>query len=265
MGSLPLGSQPLGSQPLESQPSAAEIDRIVDHWRDAGVLYEGSDPSGRRARSLDVERLIIDTVRMMAYMPRLFNTSATWLNAYGDLVAKHRLKRLVTDDLDASLQPALGALLDTAQESQIPREFASVVATLRPADVPQSLFAVVRGNEVFTTHAKQRTGEVGRRWRVYLIDEPLRPKVLRPAAWIMKRHPDFVLRADFKGDLRASVMASLAFDEGADESELALARAAGGSRAQIRKALDNLEMTGRVRRHRSKAGSRIELLKFAGA
>ena len=32
--------------------------------------------------------------------------------------------------------------------------------------------------------------------------------------------------------------------------------------AQVRKALDNLEMTGRVHRHRSKAGTRIELLKF---
>lgn len=243
----------------------ARLDLLVDQWRDSGVLYEGAEPSSRRARPIDLERLILDTVRFMAHMPRLFNTSATWLHAYGDMVAKHRLKRLVSDDLDPALEPALGALLDTAQESQNPREFASVVAALRPADIPESLFAVVRGNEVFTTHAKRKTGEIGRRWRVYLIDEPLRPKVLRPAAWIMKRHPDFVLRADFKGDLRASVMASLAFDDGAGDSELALARAAGGSRAQIRKALDNLEMTGRVRRHRSKAGSRIELLKFAGA
>ena len=52
------------------------------------------------------------------------------------------------------------------------------------------------------------------------------------------------------------------FASAAGESELALARASGGSRAQVRKALDNLEMTGRVRRHRSKAGTRIELLKF---
>ena len=52
------------------------------------------------------------------------------------------------------------------------------------------------------------------------------------------------------------------FASAAGESELALARAAGGSRAQVRKALDNLEMTGRVHRHRSKAGTRIELLKF---
>ena len=52
------------------------------------------------------------------------------------------------------------------------------------------------------------------------------------------------------------------FDEGAGDSELALARASGGSRAQVRKALDNLEMTGRVRRHRAKSGTRIELVRF---
>ena len=51
-----------------------------------------------------------------------------------------------------------------------------------------------------------------------------------------------------RGDLRVSVLAALRFDEGAGNSELALARAAGGSRAQIRNALENLEMTGRVRR-----------------
>ena len=238
------------------------LDSIVADWRDVGVLYGGPDPIGKTARPLDLERVLLDTTRLMTHMPRLFNTTATWLHAYGDLVAKHRFRRLVTDGLSRELQPALGALLDTAQATQNPREFSSIVAQLNPAEKPESLFAIVRGDEVFTTHARQRTGEIGRRWRVYLIDEPLRPKVLRPASWIMRRHPDFVLRADFKGDLRASVMASLAFDEGAGESELALARAAGGSRAQVRKALDNLEMTGRVHRHRSKAGTRIELLKF---
>ena len=238
------------------------LDSIVAEWRNVGVLYGGPDPPGTTARPVDLERILLETTRLMTHMPRLFNTTATWLHAYGDLVAKHRFRRLVDDGLPRDLQPALGALLDTAQESQNPREFASIVSQLQPAEQPESLFALIRGNEVFTTHAKRRTGEIGRRWRVFLIDEPLRPKVLRPASWIMKRHPDFVLRADFKGDLRASVMASLAFDEGAGDSELALARAAGGSRAQVRKALDNLEMTGRVRRHRSKAGTRIELLKF---
>ncbi len=241
------------------------LDLLVDDWREAGVLYEGEDPSGHLARPIDLERLVLRTTRLMAHMARLFNTSATWLGSFGDLVAKHRLRRLVADELEPDLQPALGALLDTAQDAQNPREFASVVAALEPASEPASLFAVIRSSPGFTSHARKATGEIGKRWRVYLIDEPLRPKVLRPASWIMKRHPDFVLRADFKGDLRASVMASLAFDKGAGESELALARAAGGSRAQIRKALDHLEMTGRVRRERAKTGSRITLVKFAGA
>jgi hypothetical protein len=240
----------------------AALDSIVADWRDVGVLYGGADPPGTTVRPVDLERALLETTRLMTHMPRLFNTTATWLHAFGDLVAKHRFRRLVTDNLAAELQPALGALLDTAQEAQNPKEFGSIVAQLSPAEAPASLFAVIRGNEVFTTHAKQRTGEIGRRWRVYLIDEPLRPKVLRPASWIMKRHPDFVLRADFKGDLRASILASLAFDEGAGDSELALARASGGSRAQVRKALDNLEMTGRVRRHRAKSGTRIELVRF---
>ena len=238
------------------------LDSIVAEWRDVGVLYGGPDPSGTTARPVDLERVLLETTRLMTHMPRLFNTTATWLHAFGDLVAKHRFRRLVADGLPRDLQPALGALLDTAQESQNPREFSSIVSQLQPAERPDSIFAAMRGNDAFTSHAKRRTGEIGRRWRVYLIDEPLRPKVLRPASWIMRRHPDFVLRADFKGDLRASVLASLAFDEGAGASELALARAAGGSRAQVRKALDSLEMTGRVLRHRSKAGTRIELLKF---
>lgn len=239
----------------------AERDAVVERWREAGVAYDGGDLP-RRGPRVDLERLMLDTARAMPFLARLYNTTATWLHAYGDLVAKHRLRRLIANELGHEHHAPLGAVLDCAQAGQNPREFASIVVVLKPADEPMPLVASLRSRPAMVQWAKDRTGEIGRRWRVYIDDEPLRPKILRPANWIMQRHPDFVLRADFKGDLRASVMASLAFDEGAGESELALAAAAGGSRAQIRKALDNLEMTGRVRRHRSKAGTRIELLVF---
>lgn len=237
----------------------AELDTIVGRWRDIGVLYGGHDmpPS---AGPVDLERMLLDTVRLMGHMPRLFNTTATWLHAFGDLVAKHRLRRLVQQTLDPGLQPALGALLETAQQGQTPREFASILSRLSPADRPHSIFAIVQANPAFQLHAERRTGAIGRRWRIHLIDEPLRPKVLRSARWIMDRHPDFVLRADVKGDLRASVLAALTFDDRAGDNELALSAAAGGSRAQVRKALDHLELTGRVVRHRSKTGSRIEVI-----
>lgn len=238
----------------------SELNGIVERWRDLGVLYGGDEPGPQLGRPVDLERTLLDTVRLMVHMPRLFNTTATWLHAFGDLIAKHRLRRLVEHSLDPSLQPALGALLDTAQQGQTPQEFRAVLSRLKPAVQPRPIFAIMQQNTAFAIHAQQRTGAIGHRWRVHLIDEPLRPKVLRPARWIMERHPDFILRADVKGDLRASVLAALTFDPGASDSELALASAAGGSRSQVRKALDHLEMTGRVVRHRSKGGSRIVVL-----
>ncbi len=239
-------------------------DGVVERWREAGVSYEGADLP-REVPKIDLERLLLDTAIAMPYIARLYNTTATWLHDFGDIVAKHRLRRLISDELPLEHHAPLGAVLDCAQAGQNPREFASIVVVLQPALEPKPLFKSFERSPALMRIAEQKTGAIGRRWRIYIDDEPLRPKVLRPASWIMKRHPDFVLRADFKGDLRASVMASLAFDEGAGESELALARAAGGSRAQIRKALDHLEMTGRVRRERAKTGSRITLVKFAGA
>ncbi|MFM7133595.1 MAG: hypothetical protein ACKO0W_04685 [Planctomycetota bacterium] len=241
-----------------------DFDHVVEGWREAGVAYDGRNLP-RNAPDVDLERLLLDTARAMPHVNRLYNTTATWLHDFGDLVAKHRLRRLIRDELSPADHAPLGAVLDCAQERQNPREFASVVVMLSPAATPRALLAGLNSDSRLFALAKSRSGQIGTRWRVYIDDEPLRPKVLRPASWIMKRHPDFVLRADFKCELRASVMASLAVDEGAGESELALARAAGGSRAQVRRALDNLEMTGRVRRYRSKAGTRIELLRFAGA
>jgi hypothetical protein len=73
----------------------------------------------------------------------------------------------------------------------------------------------------------------------------------------MHRNPDLVPRADFRGDLRASVLASLGHDPGAGRSELDLARSCGGSRAQVRAALDNLEMTGKARRVRVEGRKRV--------
>lgn len=68
-----------------------------------------------------------------------------------------------------------------------------------------------------------------------------------PPGW-PRGNRSFISRADFRGDLRSSILASLRHDDDAGESELRLARSSGGSRAQVRNSLDNLELTGRVAR-----------------
>jgi predicted transcriptional regulator len=75
----------------------------------------------------------------------------------------------------------------------------------------------------------------------------------------MHHNPGLIARADFRGDLRASVLASLEHDAGAGQSELELARRCGGSRAQVRSALENLELTGKVRRMRTDRDRRTQI------
>ena len=78
-----------------------------------------------------------------------------------------------------------------------------------------------------------------------------RSDALAPAHVVMSRNPWLRLAMDFRGDLRAAVVASLRHDSDARISESALTRCAGGSRAQVRNALANLELTGRAARIRS--------------
>ena len=224
-----------------------QLNPIIESWRELGVGFTGAQLQ-ESSVPIDLERLVIRTIAGSIGMARLFGMANTWLHLYGDLVAKHRLRRLIQDELDPEFHPVLGLLLDTAQQGQHPQEFRSVIADLRPAKIAQPLFAVERRNAALIERANRTASPIARRWRLWTVDQPFKFKALHTAQWIMQRHPDFVVRADMRGDLRVSVLAALRFDTGAGDSEMALARAAGGSRAQVRNALENLEMTGRVRR-----------------
>jgi hypothetical protein len=57
-------------------------------------------------------------------------------------------------------------------------------------------------------------------------------------------------RADFKGDLRASILAELDANPDSGASESALARACGATRAATIDAVGKLELSGRVSRQR---------------
>mgnify|MGYP001334887765 CR=1 FL=1 len=230
------------------------LDILVAQWAALGVFF-GSEPD---ATTPDLERLLLGTAQHGPAMPRLFEMAVTWLHLYGDLVAKHRLKRLIRDELSPEHRPVLGLLLDIAQEGSHPPEFLSVVRLLEPAPKPRPLFDVQRAPELAAL-AKRTATERSIAWNLWC--PPLRNKLsaIRPAWWMMARNPELVLRADFRGDLRASIIASLKHDAGSGASELRLAAMAGGSRAQVRAALRNLEMTGRVAIRSAQGANRREI------
>ena len=77
---------------------------------------------------------------------------------------------------------------------------------------------------------------------------------------MMTHNPGLGTRADFRGDLRASILDALEHNENAGESELELARTSGGSRAQVRSPLWNLIVTGRVQRTRAANSRKTRIL-----
>lgn len=223
-----------------------ELDQLAAQWARLGAGFD----SDAAAESPDVERLLLETARRLGSMPRLLTAAATWLSRYGELVARNRLKRLARSELEREHRAALGLLLEIAQRGRHPARFAAVIGALRGEAMhpARPLFDVERASAGLAERAERRASAVSRRWGLWCEEIELKTDALRPAAWVMARNPELVMRADFRGDLRASIVAALRHDADAGRSELALARSSGGSRAQVRNSLENLEMTGRVRR-----------------
>lgn len=232
------------------------LDRLIGTWSSLGA---GFNAEPREASDIDLERLLLDTARQTPKMARLFIMAATWLHTYGDTIAKHRLKRLIDDELECEYRPVLGLLLDTAQQGTHPRAFESITKQLSPEASPKPLFENFREDTKLMEIARRRASSLSRKWGLWAQPIEFKEDAIRPASWMMARHPALRTRADFRGDLRASILAALRYDANAGESESRLAEAAGGSRSQVRNAINNLLLTGRVSSRRAEGANRVEV------
>jgi len=230
------------------------LDNLIAEWTSIGAGFNTKPARG----PIDLERLLLDTARLASGISRLLIMAATWLHTYGDLIAKHRLKRLIRDELEEEFHPVLGLLLDIAQQGTHPLEFQTVTKTLRPAPSPVPLFDIDRTHPKLAERAHKNASAISKTWNLWCVLFELKSGALRPSCWLMNRHPEFITRADFRGDLRASILASLRYDEGSGYSEQRLAQLAGGSRAQTIASLRNLELTGRVHSQQAERGNRRE-------
>jgi hypothetical protein len=220
---------------------------VLSRWRSLGVHFDVASARG----TPDLERLLLDTASLLPRNARLFHTTVAWLRRHGDAIARHRLRRLIATEPDHDALPALALLLDSADEGEHPARFAAVIGDLRPADVPHPLFDVERATATLVERARRRASAVSLRWHLWAEPAEPRQDVLAPSMTVMEKHPRLRLATDFRGDMRASVMAALLHDPDSGNGETSLAAAAGGSRAQVRNALANLELTGRARRVRT--------------
>lgn len=226
---------------------------LEPRWARLGVLFN-CPPAPEPP---DIERTLLDTARVLPDNPRLFPLVLTWLAAHGSVVARHRLKHLITNELEPEHQPALGLLLEEAIAHGAPAELRIARDVCRTASHPGPLTAAFRTHPALVRVAESEASPASRRWGVWFPPAQPKPDAVRPAEWIRAHNPSWTPRIIRRGDLRASVLEALRLDlAGSADSTATLAHATAATRLAVRDAVRALEQEGEVRHHPREAGRR---------
>lgn len=220
------------------------IESIEASWTRLGVLL----PVTPAKRSPDLERLLLESARQLSGNARLFPVVASWLAEYGGFVAKHRLGRLITAELEAQYQAALGLLIETAVLLGAPSDLSLAAQACRAAPEPAPLFSSHQRNPQLASLAQRTASPLSRKWGAWSPDIERKRDAIRPVTWLLTQNPEFRERIIRKGDLRCSILESLRLDtNGMVRSEADLARLSGATRAAVRKSVAALIKEGEVR------------------
>jgi hypothetical protein len=221
-------------------------DKILHQWARLGILFNVR-PSGKTP---DIEKLLVDTAIMLPYMPRLLPASVTWLTCYERLVCRHRLAGLaaVISDVDTA---AMGLLLSIAKDFSGTDHFNLVIKKCRPLKKPKPLFEVDRKARQLWRLSQTNSSPISRKWGLWCEPVKLKENAVRPLTWVMQHNPSLQQRAVFSGNLRASILETLAHDKQAGQSESLLARHCHATRKAVREALDHLEFCQLIVRRNS--------------
>lgn len=242
----------------------AHINNLERDWVQVGILF-GCEPSGN---SPDLERLLLNTARQCHRNARLLPLAVTWLVQYGQFIARHRLKRLVLDELEPEFQAVLGLIIEEAVEHGATRDLLIVSEVCEPLALAQPLAAVQRDSEPLSRISERRASDRSRRWGVWASPVVLKEDAVRPVTWLLLHNPEFRERIIRKGDLRVSILQTLLRDIASHTapSESALTRLSGATRTAVRKALASLELEGMVivgRERRNDRNNPVQLRRAA--
>lgn len=232
---------------------------IESRWARLGILYN-AEPFDE---SPDIERLLLDTARELPANPRLYPLVVTWLVKHGFFVARHRLKHLITAELEIEHQPALGLLLHEAILHGAPAELCIACDACQSCGTPRPLFEEY-SHPALTKIAESNASDVSSLWGLWAPATTLKFDAIRPSKWILTNNSSAYDRIVRRGDLRASILEALRLDLGGVARSLSiLGRVTGATRAAVRAAVESLIQEGAVNdqpRYRGAREREIELL-----
>lgn len=232
-------------------------DKLIRQWAKAGVLFN-TNPA---RKSPDLERLLLDTARQAPSNARLFIMATTWLSKYSALIAKHRLRRLIQEELEEEHRPTMGLMLKMAIDAGANEGLNKALEACSPAKEPKPLFESMRRNLKLCKLAEKRATDTSKYWGRWTQTIDLKLDALRPTAWLVRHNPDFANRAAHKGDLRTTIIETLRRDLDTETgiSESRLTRYCSANRGGVRSALDSLELEGLISLKKSGNEKHIQL------
>lgn len=249
-------------KPVVNTTTPNPLSDLEPRWAKLGVLFNCAPAS----EPPDIERTLLDTARALPDNPRLFPLVLTWLVEHGSGVARHRLKRLITTELEPEHQPALGLLLEESITHGAPAELRIARDTCRPAGHPAPLAAAFRTHPELVRVAEAQASPASRRWGVWFPPVQVKPDAVRPAAWIRDHNPSWASRVIRRGDLRASILEALRLDlDGSADSIATLAHATGATRLAVTHAVQALVQEGEIRHTLRQPGARNRSVTLSAA
>ncbi len=207
----------------------------------------------------DIEQLLFDTAASLSSLPRLLPVCVTWLVQYHRLVCRHRLAGLTAQCTNPQTSAAFGLLLQTAGRMAKTEHFNLAAKQCTPIIPPKPLFESDRLSDTLAMLAHQKSSPLGLQWGLWSDPVQLAQDAVRPLSWLLEHNPSLKQRAIFNGNLRASILQTLAVDQQAGQSESQLARHCFATRKAVRDALDHLEFCQLILR-RASAGKVLILL-----
>lgn len=220
------------------------LERILSRWVRLGAAFNA--PPARKTP--DIERLLVETARVMPQFARVHSMMISWLMRCRRLVCRHRLAALAEQIESPEQSAALGLTLTLTRNYAQSDHFNLAVKACKPLAPPMPMFDIDRQNGKFIVLAKKLSCQEGRQWGLWTPKERLYDDAIRPHSWIMRKNPSLHNRAIFSGKLQASILVTLESNPSAGRSESALARACGATRNAVRDALDHLELCQFVQR-----------------
>lgn len=222
---------------------SADLSNVLAAWARLGMEIDIEPAS----QTPDVEVLLLDTSRLLPEMARLLPISVTWAVLCEPLIARHRLAVLSSAITDAEQSACLGLLLDFVRAKTGTNHLSLPIEACRPLRSRVPLLKAERDPD-YLQLAELEASDISRRWGVLAPEPELKDDAIRPMEWISAANPDLRIRAMLSGSLSASLLATLRSDPAVGNSESALARACNTTRRSVRRSLDQLELSGLVRR-----------------